>query len=130
MTDFGKGTETQYPSTAQESCFHVLPLAYLPAAEVSGGGRVRCGGCYWIKLDGFPKRALFDCVLVIKFLGIEQELFIAGKGWRGGGGLWEDLGRITWFLGGTEKGDRSLLTEYKEGHNRKSTANEVRSFKY
>ena len=86
MTDFGKGTETQYPSTAQESCFHVLPLAYLPAAEVSGGGRVRCGRCYWIKLDGFPKRALFVCVLVIKFLGIDQELFIAGKGWRGGGG--------------------------------------------
>ena len=85
MTDFGKGTETQYPSTAQESCFHVLPLAYLPAAEVSGGGRVRCGGCYWIKLDGFPKRAPFVCVLVIKFLGIDQELFIAGKGWRGGG---------------------------------------------
>ena len=86
MTDFGKGTETQYPSTAQESCFHILPLAYLPAAEVSGGGRVRCGGCYWIKLDGFPKRALFVCVLVIKFLGIDQELSIAGKGWRGGRG--------------------------------------------
>lgn len=49
---------------------------------------------------------------------------------EGGGGLWEDLGRIIWFLGGTEKGDRSLLTEYKGGHNRKSTANEVRSFKY
>ena len=89
MTDFGKGTETQYPSTAQESCFHVLPLAYLPAAEVSGGGRVRCGGCYWIKLDGFPKRALFDCVLVIKFLGIEQDrtgIIYRRKRVEGGGG--------------------------------------------
>lgn len=38
MTDFRKGTETQYPSTAQESCIHVLTPAYLPAAEVSGGG--------------------------------------------------------------------------------------------
>ena len=48
----------------------------------------------------------------------------------GGRGLKEDLGRITWFLEGTEKGERSLLTEYKGDHNRKSTANEVRSFKY
>ena len=45
MTDFRKGTETQYPSTAQESCIHVLTTAYLPAAEVSGGGGW-CGGCF------------------------------------------------------------------------------------
>ncbi|RMX39408.1 hypothetical protein pdam_00005944 [Pocillopora damicornis] len=41
MTDFRKGTETQYPSTAQESCIHVLTPAYLPAAENFEG--VFCG---------------------------------------------------------------------------------------
>lgn len=115
MTDFGKGTETQYPSTAQESCFHVLPLAYLPAAEVSGGGRVRCGGCYWIKLDGFPKRALFDCVLVIKFLGIEQELFIAGKGWRGGGGVVGGFGEDHLVFRGNGEGGSVVANRVQRG---------------
>ncbi|CAH3135601.1 unnamed protein product [Pocillopora meandrina] len=41
MTDFRRGTETQYPSTAQESCIHVLTPAYLPAAENFEG--VFCG---------------------------------------------------------------------------------------